>query len=123
MRYTEGASISVDQAAKRLGLKQQVVYDLVRLGLLTTIQDHLPGRRVTQASLDEFQATYISLAEYAKSVKRAPRWLLQTLPMQPVSGPMIDGSRQYFFRRSDLYGELNGNGASLICASSPNEME
>lgn len=75
MRYADGASISVDQAAKRLGLKQQVVYDLVRLGLLTTIQDHLPGRRVTQASLDEFQATYISLAEYAKSVKRAPRWV------------------------------------------------
>lgn len=123
MRYADGASISVDQAAKRLGLKQQVVYDLVRLGLMTTIQDHLPGRRVTQASLDEFQATYISLAEYAKSVKRAPRWVLQTLTVQPVSGPLIDRSRQYFFRRSDLYGELNGNGVSLIHTSSPKETE
>lgn len=106
MRYADGASISVDQAAKRLGLKQQVVYDLVRLGLLTTIQDHLPGRRVTQASLDNFQATYVSLAEYAKSLNRAPRWVLQTLQVQPVSGPMIDGSRQYFFRKSDLYCEV-----------------
>jgi hypothetical protein len=103
IRYAGGASISVDEAAKKLSLKQQVVYDLVRLGLLATIQDHLPGRRVTQASLDEFQATYISLAEYAKSLSRAPRWVLQTLQVQPVSGPMIDGSRQYFFRKSDLY--------------------
>ncbi|CAD6882181.1 Regulatory protein MerR [Methylomonas albis] len=65
----------------------------------------------------------MSLAEYAKSVNRAPRWLLQTLQIQPVSGPMIDGSRQYFFRRSELYGELNGNGASLIHTLSPKETE
>lgn len=114
MRYAGGASISVNEAAKKLGLKQQVVYDLVRLGLLTTIQDHLPGRRVTQASLDDFQASYMSLAEYANSLKRSPRWLLQTLPMQPVSGPMIDGSRQYFFRRCDLYSELNVNGVETL---------
>lgn len=123
MRYAGGASISVDQAAKRLGLKQQVVYDLVRLGLLATIQDQLPGRRVTQASLDDFQAAYVSLAEYAKSEKRAPRYLLHALQVKPVSGPTIDGSRQYFFRRSDLNGELNGNGASLIHTSSPKETE
>ncbi|AMK76915.1 MerR family transcriptional regulator [Methylomonas methanica] len=101
-RYVGGASISVDEAAKRLGLKQQVVYDLVKLGLLATSQDDLPGRRVTQTSLEEFQATYISLAEFAVTLNRAPRWLLQTLSVQPVSGPMIDGSRQYFFRRVDL---------------------
>jgi hypothetical protein len=123
MRCAGGASMSVDQAAKSLGFKQQVVYDLVRQGLLATIQDHLPGRRVTQASLDDFQATYMSLAEYAKSVKRAPRWLLQTLQVQPVSGPMIDGSRQYFFRKSDLYSESSSNGASLIYPSSSKEME
>jgi len=101
-RYVGGASISVDEAAKRLGLKQQVVYDLVKLELLVTIQDDLPGRRISQASLEDFQVTYVSLAEYARSLNQAPRWLLQTLPVQPVSGPMIDGSRQYFFRRADL---------------------
>lgn len=101
-RFVGGASISVDEAAHRLGVKQQVAYDLVKLGLLSTVQDDLPGRRVTQASLEAFQSTYISLAEYARLLKRAPRWLLQTLPVQPVSGPMIDGSRQYFFRRTDL---------------------
>ncbi|WP_238527398.1 MerR family transcriptional regulator [Methylomonas methanica] len=102
-RFAGGASISVDEAAQRLGLKQQVVYDLVRLGLLATIEDALPGRRVTQASLDDFQATYVSLAEYAGALKKSPRWLLQTLPVRPISGPMIDGSRQYFYRRAELY--------------------
>jgi len=92
----------MDEAAKRLCLKQQVVYDLVRQGLLTTIQDDLPGRRVTQVSLEDFQANYVSLVEYARSLNRAPRWLLQTLSVRPVTGLMIDGSRQYFFRWSDL---------------------
>lgn len=122
-RYVGGASISVDEAAKRLGLKQQVVYDLVRQGLLATIQCDLPGRRVTQDSLEGFQMTYVSLAEYAGSLNRAPRWLLQTLSVRPVTGPMIDGNRQYFFRRSDLYSELSGNGASVIASSSLTESE
>jgi DNA-binding transcriptional MerR regulator len=112
-RYASGATLSVDEAAQRLGLKQQVVYDLVKLGLLATIQDHLPGRRVTQVSLEDFRTHYISLAEYARSLDRAPRWLLQTLPVKPISGPMIDGSRQYFFRRSDVYSEAFSAGAGI----------
>ncbi|WP_231890168.1 hypothetical protein [Methylomonas methanica] len=101
-RCEGGVSLSVDEAAQWLGLKQQVVYDLVKLGLLATIKDDLPGQRVTHAGIDDFQTSYISLAEYAKTMNRAPRWLLQTLSVRPVSGPMIDGGRQYFFRRSDL---------------------
>lgn len=88
----------MDEAAKRLGLKQQVVYDLVKRVFLVCIQDELFGRRVTQAGLEDFRANYISLAEYAKSLNRAPRWLLQTLLVKPISGPMIDGCRQYFLR-------------------------
>ncbi|MGY6274383.1 helix-turn-helix domain-containing protein [Methylomonas sp. MgM2] len=122
-RFVGGVSISVDEAAKRLGLKQQVAYDLVKQGLLATTKDDLHGRRVPQASLENFQATYVSLAEYAGSLNRAPRWLLQTLPVRPVTGPTIDGSRQYFFRRSDLHSELSGNGASLITMSSLTESE
>jgi hypothetical protein len=101
-RYASGASMSVNEAAKWLGLKQQVVYDLVKQGLLATIQDELPGRRVTQEDLENFCSNYISLAEYAKSLNQTSRWLLQTLRINPVSGPMIDGSRQYFLRRVDL---------------------
>ena len=101
-RCESGVSLSVDEAAQWLGVKQQVAYDLVKQGLLATTKDELPGRRVPQASLEDFKATYISLAEYAGSLNRAPRWLLQTLSVRPVTGPTIDGSRQYFFRRSDL---------------------
>jgi len=111
-RYASGVSMSVDEAAKRLGLKQQVVYDLVNLGLLATIQDELPGRRVTLENLEDFQTNYLSLAEYARSLNRAPRSLLQTLPVKPISGPMVDGSRQYFFRRSDVHPETYLDGKS-----------
>jgi len=106
-------SLSVDEAAQWLGLKQQVAYDLVKQGLLVTTKDKLPGRRVPLASLEDFQAAYVSLAEYAESLKRAPRWLLQTLSVRPVAGPTIDGSRQYFFRRSDLYSEAHNDKAGL----------
>jgi len=122
-RCDGGASISVDEASQWLGLKQQVVYDLVKQGLLASTKDELSGRRVTQVSLEDFQATYVSLAEYAGSLKRAPRWLLQTLSARPVTGPTIDGSRQYFFRRSDLYSELSRNGAGSIDTSSLTKSE
>jgi len=105
VRFQAGSSMSVDEAAKRLCLKQQVVYDLVRLGLLVTIEDKLPGRRVMRASLEDFQATYISLAEFSRSLQRAPRWVLKKLHVPPISGPLIDGSRQYFFRRSEVCAE------------------
>lgn len=104
-RYAAGSSISVDEAAKRLCLKQQVVYDLVRRGLLVTTEDKLPGRRIMRESLEDFQATYISLVEYSRSLQRAPRWVLQTINVPPISGPLIDGSRQYFYRRSDICAE------------------
>jgi len=68
LRDATGAYLSVDEAAKRLGLKQQVVYDLVKAGLLATIQDNLPGRRITPAALKEFNESYIALAEYAHSL-------------------------------------------------------
>jgi len=105
VRFQAGSSMSVDEAAKRLCLKQQVVYDLVRRGLLVTIEDKLPGRRVMRTSLEDFQATYISLAEFSRSLQRAPRWVLKKLRVPPISGPLIDGSRQYFFRRSDVCAE------------------
>lgn len=107
IRDAPGVSLSVDEAAKRLGLKQQVVYDLVKAGLLATPQEDRHGRRITPAALKAFRESYISLAEYAHSLNRAPRSVLQSLEVQPISGPMIDGSRQYFYRRADLCSEFS----------------
>lgn len=109
VRDAAGVSLSIDEAAKRLGLKQQVAYNLIKAGLLETIQDDLPGRRITPVALKTFQESYISLAEYARLLNRAPRSVLQSLEAQPVSGPTIDGSRQYFYRCFDLCSERSSS--------------
>jgi hypothetical protein len=99
--------ISVDQAARVLGLKQQVVYHLVRCGLLRSTQSDGHGHRISLGDIERFQESYVSLAELARSEHRAPRALLCDIDVVPVTGPSIDGSRQYFFRRADLRTEMS----------------
>jgi TniQ len=107
-RAATDLGMSVNEAAHQLALKQQVAYDLVRHGLLVTTGSKLQGRRITGKHLDAFQSIYISLADISRSVHRAPRWVLQNIHAAPISGPSIDGSRQYFFRRADVCGEKIG---------------
>ena len=93
--------LSVDQTAVQLGIKQQVAYDLVRIGLIRGCFDQSPIR-ITQMAVSEFKDTYVSLAELARKSGESPRRLLAALDAQPVSGPCVDGCRQYYFCRSDL---------------------
>jgi hypothetical protein len=101
-RIESGEGLSVDQAAKELGLKQQVAYDLVRAGLLTTTDAGVLGRRVAARDIEAFRAAYVSLAELARKANCSPRVLLARVGVAPVCGPAIDGARQYFFRRAEL---------------------
>jgi excisionase family DNA binding protein len=94
--------ISVDQAARALGLKQEVTYSLVRSGLLRSRADAAGHRRVSRADVEQFRATYVSLAVLATRAHRAPRALLTEIHATPVAGPGVDGSRQYFFRLADV---------------------
>lgn len=101
-RAVSGQGLSVEHAAQAMGVKQQVAYDLVRLGLLPTEPHGALGRRISAVHLELFRATYVSLADHARTVHRAPRALLRELNVTPVCGPSVDGTRQYFFRRVDL---------------------
>ena len=101
--------LSVDQAAQAMRIKQQVAYDLVRLGLLTTTQHESLGHRIFTSDIERFHATYISLADHARAMHRAPRALLRELTFAPVCGPAIDGTRQYFYRRSDACEKCDGH--------------
>lgn len=100
-RIESGEGLSVDQAAKDLGLKQQVAYDLVRAGLLRTTDAGVLGRRVTARDLEAFSAAYVSLADLARESACSPRVLLKCIGIAPVCGPAVDGARQYFFRRDE----------------------
>jgi len=105
-RQRSGApSMTIDCAAKRLGIKQQVGYDLVRRGLLQASRS-ASGYVVRQESLWRFTASFISLAELARRFATSPKAMLHRLDAVPVTGPAIDGCRQYFYRRMDLESAL-----------------
>lgn len=102
-RASKSSSVSVDEAATVLGVKQQVVYQLVYQGLLPSYQMlNRAEVRVRSVDLQGFQRTYVSLAELARSRKTSPKALLGKLLCEPVTGPIVDGTRQYFYRIADL---------------------
>lgn len=101
-RKKSSPGLSVDEAAQALGLKQQVAYELVRRGVLSSTHVAGHGRRVFDGAIQSFRETYVSLAEVARSRGMSPRTLLHDIGATPVSGPSVDGTRQYFFRRSDV---------------------
>lgn len=101
-RRASGSNMTIDQAAQSLGLKQQVAYDLARCGLLATVRDPSSGRRVEPEEIETFRSIYLSLVELSRHLQHSPRWVLQNTQATPVTGPSVDGCRQYFFRRSDI---------------------
>ncbi|MCG8988814.1 TniQ family protein [Delftia acidovorans] len=95
------------QASQLLEVKEQVVYELIGKHLL--VADLVSGgrsmlKRIQHDSLKAFQRDYVSLSTLAKAAGTTATALLTMLPAKPVTGPRIDGGRQYFFRREDLVG-------------------
>lgn len=100
--------VSVSRASELLSLKEQVVYELVARNFLIADVIAKGGhaiRRIALPSLQQFEETYIALSELAKQRNTSSRSLLRKIAIRPVTGPDIDGARQYFFRRADLAAE------------------
>jgi len=94
--------LSVDLAARVLGVKQQVAYELVANGLLKTTPCSSNARAINAAQLQAFKNQYVSLVEIATNWGRSPKWVFLKIEASPVCGPSIDGARQYFFLRADI---------------------
>ncbi|RQO37222.1 hypothetical protein DBR37_03265 [Herminiimonas sp. KBW02] len=99
---------TLPQLAKKLGFKQQVIYHLAGSGLLQSLTQK-SGRRkyrvVTLAALNEFEDKYISSAQLAKLRNTSPKFIIKNLMTEgivPISGPSIDGCRQYFYKKNDV---------------------
>lgn len=112
--------VTPSQAAAELGIKEQVVYELISKNLLAA--DLVPGaramlKRIPNDSLVAFQQKYVALAVLAKAANTASLHLANKLDAVPATGPRIDGSRQYFYRRADL--QKQPFAASLEAASRP----
>jgi hypothetical protein len=104
-RRQTSEKLSIDAAAKELGVKQQVAYELVRKGWLacTASKDKAErGVRVSREAMHAFQQEFVSLKELSRLRGIGVRKLLSILPSQPVCGPTVDGGRQYFYRKLDL---------------------
>lgn len=110
-------TLSVDAAAKRLGVKQEVAYEWVRLGLLPTVnvagnRAEL-GRRVLPADIAHFQALYVTAGELRRmGLGTSKKLALQLIDqgLRPVSGPTVDGARQYLFSRAEVQVLLDAAG-------------
>lgn len=94
----------LSQAALRLGLKQEVIYHLVRVGLLST-SFRRAGRRAARVvdldEIDRFVRTLAPLSAVARvngvDFRSAKAWAGRQ-GIEVVSGPGIDGGRQFIVR-------------------------
>lgn len=105
-RTKELDELAIEDAARLLGEKDEVVFQLVKKGLLRTVSPSQrigAGRRVAREELERFTSSYVSLSWLAQQKKRRPRDLLDELkPIYPVTGPKVDGCRKYFYRRDEI---------------------
>lgn len=98
-------SVYPPAAAKILRVKQQVVYGLIEKGLLvseTIVKREVSFTRVSLSSLESFQKEYVSLIQLAQQHNTSSTALMNRLKARPVTGPTVDGNRQYFFKREDI---------------------
>ncbi len=95
--------LSIDQVAKKLRIKQEVAYHLVRKGLIPHTITFDRVLKVQLGELEKFKQDYISLRDISKRLELAPQKALNSLRAVPVCGPSIDDCRQYFYRRLDIF--------------------
>ncbi|MBS4049373.1 MAG: TniQ family protein [Alphaproteobacteria bacterium] len=106
-RRTPAAGPStIPEAAVKLGVKEQVAYHLVNRGLLGCgLISGLSGRRVSDADIAAFHAAYVIPRLLGLDEGRYRGWTSEQLVAEglvPVSGPGVDGGRQFVFRREDV---------------------
>jgi len=101
--------VFVPAAARLLGLKQEVVYGLVEKGLLAAeliVKRDIPFTRIPLSNLEKFRQTYVPVMQLARQQRTTSIALMNRLAAKPVTGPKVDGGRQYFFKRDDLQGDI-----------------
>lgn len=117
---------TVQDVAEQLEVKQQVAYDLARIGLLSTHLRQL-GRRqvhcVEGLELEAFRKTYVFAREIAKMVGRSPRAVVSAIEcagIQPAAGPRVNGCRQVVFARAAI--EALGNDGLFALSNHSKEL-
>jgi len=94
--------LTISDAAQQLGIKEQVAYHLVQRQLLASTIRNQTQRWISTEAVAEFEQQYVALSTLAQEARTSPKALLAKLTVQPITGPTVDGCRQYFYRRADL---------------------
>lgn len=116
--------LTIPKAGQMLGLKQEVVYHFVRMYRLRSLIEHESGCQLVRVEeVKSFQETYILGAKLAASLRVSPRSLasqLRQAGIVPVSGPEVDGGRQYLYRKEEALDvamrNLRGDTAAEVSA-------
>lgn len=105
-RHPPRSWLTIPELAERLGLKQQVAYHLVRVGLIPADTVRINSRTtqiVAIGAANDFERSFETLSRRASREGTDPRQGLRFASesgIELISGPRIDGGRQYFVRRS-----------------------
>ncbi|PRX34386.1 hypothetical protein B0G75_102418 [Paraburkholderia sp. BL18I3N2] len=104
-RVESDRQISIVEAARRLGVKQEVMYHLINIGLIRTRMGKLRRRAARVVDVDDLQMfteQFLPLSTVAKTIgisaSEAPGWARQH-GIEIVTGPSVDGGRQYWIRK------------------------
>ncbi|MGP8438943.1 hypothetical protein ACT2FY_27170 [Paraburkholderia fungorum] len=115
-RVESGSQISIVEAARRLGVKQEVMYHLINIGMVRTRVGKLRRRAARVVDIDDLQKfteQFLPLFALAKtmgiSAREAPGWA-RLHGIEIVTGPSVDGGRQYWIRRGTSVEILRGAG-------------
>lgn len=99
------SELMLGEVATALGVKHDVVRDLIRVGLLKASVGQMNRRRcwrIAQQEVEDFKRSYVALAELTRESnvrsKDGFAWAREQ-QLNVVTGPVVDGSRQYFVRR------------------------
>lgn len=99
--------VSIPRLANILGVKQEVAYHFVRTGLIPSIARGRIGKGIDPAEIVRFQETYILVSDLARELDSSPKSLVEEIKRAKiplVSGPSVDGGRQYLVRKMAIKG-------------------
>jgi len=107
-RRPRSKTVSVVEAAQCLGIKQEVAYALVRIGLLSHMSKADAsnfGRALSVQAINQFKKDFVMGPELANRLATSPKVLptrLAAAGFLPIAGPNVNNAkcRQYVWRRS-----------------------
>lgn len=100
-----GGALTIPEVAVVLKVKQEVAYHLCRRGLLKThVEPGIKGQLMSAPEMKSFRHTYVFASQLGLDAGRHRGWAAEHLMAagcKPVSGPGVDGGRQFVFRKTE----------------------